>query len=93
LNGDGKPDLAVACYGSFRVSILLNTTATGATTPSFSSKTDFITGDYPSSISVGDLNGDGMPDLAIANHGTGNISILLNTTIPGATSPFVLFKD
>ena len=33
INGDGKPDLAVANYNSNTASILLNTTATGAPTP------------------------------------------------------------
>ena len=39
-----NPDLAVANTGPSTVSVLLNTTSPGASTPSFSSKTDFATG-------------------------------------------------
>ena len=45
LNGDGKPDLIVANYGSSTVSVLLNTTAPGAATPSFAAQQTFATGD------------------------------------------------
>ncbi|MEG4090962.1 DUF4347 domain-containing protein, partial [Microcoleus sp. Pol12B4] len=88
INGDGKPDLAVANYGSTSASILLNTTTTGATTPTFATKVDFTTGVAPISVSIGDFNGDGKPDLATANkHGPESASILLNTTTTGATTP------
>ncbi|MGL5063054.1 MAG: DUF4347 domain-containing protein, partial [Microcoleus sp.] len=87
FNGDGKPDLAVTSAGDDTVSILLNTTATGATTPTFAIKVDFTTGDGPYSISIGDINGDGKPDLAVGNRFTDNASILLNTTPTGVTTP------
>jgi large repetitive protein len=87
INGDGKPDLAVANQSSNNVSILLNTTATGATTPTFATKVDFTTGSRPLYISIGDINGDGKPDLATANVNVGTTSILLNTTPTGAATP------
>jgi Ca2+-binding RTX toxin-like protein len=87
INGDGKPDLAVANLSSTSASILLNTTATGATTPTFATNVDFATGISPHSVSIGDINGDGKPDLATANWGSSNTSILLNTTATGATTP------
>ncbi|MEZ2280071.1 MAG: FG-GAP-like repeat-containing protein, partial [Microcoleus sp.] len=87
FNGDGKSDLAVANYGSGNTSILLNTTATGATTPTFATKVDFTTGTGARSVSIGDFNGDGKPDLAVASQGSNNASILLNTTTTGATTP------
>jgi hypothetical protein len=87
FNGDGKPDLATANYNSSDVSILLNTTPTGAPTPTFATQVPFPTGNSPRSVSIGDINGDGKPDLATANSGTSGVSILLNTTPTGAPTP------
>ena len=87
FNGDTKPDLAVANGYSDSVSILLNTTATGATTPTFATRVDFETGTFPYSVSIGDFNGDDLPDIATANNFSNSASILLNTTTTGATTP------
>ena len=91
FNGDGKPDLAVVDEGDIQipgtVSVLLNTTPRGATIPSFIYRQTFATGRYPSSVAVGDFNGDGKPDLAIVNSGSDSVSVLLNTTPTGATIP------
>jgi hypothetical protein len=87
FNGDGKPDLAVADVGSDRVSVLMNTTATGATSASFAPKADFATGSGPDAVAVGDLNGDGTPDLAVTNFFSNTVSVLLNTTAPGSATP------
>ena len=62
VNGDGRPDLVVADRGSNTVAVLLNTTAAGATSPSFAVQQTFATGVAPSSVALGDLNGDGLPD-------------------------------
>lgn len=85
LNGDGKPDLTVTNFGSNTVSVLLNTTAPGDTTVSFGARDDFAVGTSPWSVSTGDVNGDGRPDLAVANFNSDTVSVLLNTTTPGAT--------
>ena len=85
LNGDGKPDLVVCNYIASSVSILLNTTPPGASTPSFATQQTFVVG-RPRALAVGDLNGDGSPDLAIADEVYGTVTVLLNTTAPGASS-------
>ena len=87
LNGDGKPDLAVVNYVSTTVSVFLNTTATGATVASFAPKSDFTTGSGPFFVAIGDLNGDGRPDLAVAHRIATTVAVLLNTTATGATTP------
>jgi hypothetical protein len=87
VNGDGVPDMIVANEGSDSVSVLLNTTAPGASTPSFAAQHSFAAGDAPSSVTTPDLNGDGVPDLLAAGEGDDTASVLLNTTAPGAATP------
>ena len=60
LNGDGKPDLAVANYRSNSVSVLL-----GKGDGSFATKVDYETGSQPYCAAIGDLSGDGKPDLVL----------------------------
>src|ERR1700733_9513213 len=85
LSGDGKPDLAVATTGSMMgggggVDVFI-----GNGDGTFQPKTDYTTGPLtqPWSIAAGDLDGDGAPDLAVANN-YGNmasnetISVLIN---------------
>jgi hypothetical protein len=81
FNGDGTPDLAVADRYSDTVSVLLNTTAPGSPTPSFAPRQAFATGSVPLSAAVGDFNGDGRPDLAVANFISDTVSVLLNNVV------------
>ena len=87
LNGDGKPDLIVADNSDNTVSVLLNTTTPGASTPSFATQQAFATGTSPYSVTAADVNGDGKPDLISANFSDDTVSVLLNTTAPGANPP------
>ncbi len=75
-----------------RVSVLLNTTAAGATTPSFAAQQTFTIGNSPYSVAAADFNADGRPDLIIANF-NGTASLLLNTTAPFATTTPVVVAD
>ena len=79
FNGDSKLDLAVANQNDNTVTVLLGNGTGGFTTDPAS---PFPTGAIPASVAVGDFNKDGKPDLAIANSGPGNVSVLLNA--PGA---------
>jgi hypothetical protein len=80
FNGDGISDLAVANAGTSPdytdggVSVLL-----GNGDGTFQDPVSFTTGArLPVSVAVGDFNGDGWPDLAVANSASNNVSILLN---------------
>lgn len=87
INGDGQPDLIVANYGDNTVSVLLSTTAPGAAVPSFAPQQVFATGTNPRSVTIADVNGDGRPDIIVANRASNTVSVLLNTTAVGATIP------
>jgi hypothetical protein len=82
FNHDGVPDLAVTNWASSSLSVFLNegngtfaaqvTYATGVSTYSGG-------GDHPQSVAAGDFDGDGRPDLAVANIESGTVSVFLNT--------------
>ncbi len=78
LDGDGKPELVTANYGSNTISVFRNTSSSG--TVSFVAKQDFTTGAQPFSVSIGDLDGDGKQDLTVPNSGSTTVSILKNTS-------------
>jgi len=78
FNGDGKPDLAVvnsigdngAAFPASNVAVLL-----GKGDGSFHAAVNYDAGANPSSAVVGDFNGDGKSDLAVAN--MRGVSVLL----------------
>jgi hypothetical protein len=76
LNGDEKPDLAVANAESKanidNVSILL-----GNGDGTFQRAVNYGTGGGPTSVAIGDFNGDANPDLAVANRYSDNVSVLM----------------
>ncbi|GGD46871.1 hypothetical protein GCM10011514_08590 [Emticicia aquatilis] len=84
LDGDGKLDLAVANFGSNTVSVLRNTSSSGSI--SFAAKVDFTTGINPRGVNIGDFDGDGKPDLAIAHGGNPFMSVLRNNSSGGSIS-------
>ena len=74
LNGDGNLDIAVANKDSEDVTVLLGD-GRGQFHPAPGSP--FAAGHCPNDIAVGDFNGDKKPDLAIVNHDTPYLTLLL----------------
>ncbi len=80
LNGDGKPDLAAANALDDTVSVFAN-----RGDGSLQARRDYRTGvnpdngnSSPVSVAIGDLNGDGKPDLATANYRANTVSVFVN---------------
>jgi hypothetical protein len=85
LNGDGKPDLVVVSLGpspNGAVSILLQSTTTPGT---FATATSYPGIGQPLSVAIADLNGDGHPDIAVADGYSATV-MLQNPSQPGTFS-------
>jgi len=88
LDGDGKPDLVTTNYERNTVSVFRNTASRGSIdSTSFATPVDFYTGGLrPFSVSIGDLDGDGKPDLVVANNSDSTVAVLRNTAVSGSIS-------
>ncbi len=91
FNGDGRLDFATANLNSNNISIRLGNGAGGFTSPSVP---EVAVGIVPSSVAIGDFNGDGIQDFAAANFGTftgesTTVSIRLGNGAGGFISPAV----
>ena len=67
-----RPTSSSSIEASNTVSVLL-----GNGDGTFQPKTDYATGTSPSGVAVGDFNGDGKADIAVANTGANSVSMLL----------------
>ena len=76
FNNDGKLDLAVTNSGSNTLTVRLNN-GTGLFPDA--NAANLGTGASPSSVAIGDFNGDGRTDLAVANRGSDNVTVWRNT--------------
>jgi hypothetical protein len=81
MDGDGKPDIVVSTVLSPRLYVYLNTSTAGNI--SFAAPVIFDQGNYCQGMTVGDLNGDGKPEIVVANVADGNISVYLNNSTVG----------
>jgi hypothetical protein len=78
LNGDGKVDVATGGIGTAFGSVGAVSVLLGNGDGTFQARQTFAAGLIPGSIAVADVNGDGKPDLIVANHTQhGAIGVLL----------------
>lgn len=84
IDGDGKLDLVTANMLTNSISILRNTiTNNTITTGAFASSVDFDVNSSPSGLTIDDFDGDGKPDIAVANEANSTVSIFRNVATPG----------
>jgi hypothetical protein len=98
LNGDTRLDIAVANHMSSTVTVLLGSGSNGnvgflqAPGSPFPSANGAAAANGPANIAIGDVNGDGKPDLATANDSSNNASVFVGNGLGRFThltgSPF-----
>jgi hypothetical protein len=82
LNNDGIPDIVVVNSSDNTVSVLLGTGSIVANGNLFMPQVTYATGGTtPTAVAIADMNGDGVPDLIVANYTSdcapGTVSVLL----------------
>ena len=80
IDGDGKPDVVLIGTGD-TVSVLLNNSTPG--TFGFAKPVNFTLPSIPTTVTLGDLDGDGKPDIALGSGETDGIFVLHNNSSPG----------
>ena len=95
LNRDARPDVVTPNFlsdGLGSMSVLINRTRLGTSTPAMSEESRYRAGIGPQHAAIGDLNGDAVPDIAVANYGVvggmgSGVSVFTNLTDCGELVP------
>ncbi len=75
VNGDGVPDIVVANATDGTISVILGSGDNPGA--EFATQVVYAVGVAPAALMVGDVNGDGIPDVIVANSGDNTVSVLI----------------
>jgi hypothetical protein len=99
FNRDGHPDVVVATNTVVRAGISELDVISGSAQGPLAPAQVFELGQYQTGVVAADFNGDGAPDIAVADNGKAGVEVLLNrgdgtfgapTTYPTGTTPYAL---
>jgi hypothetical protein len=79
FDGDGTLDVAVANPDARRVGVFFGASAAKRSGPCFASETRVPCDRTPTSIAAGDLDGDGLPDVAVLAAADETVTVMRNT--------------
>ena len=77
LRAVSPKNAGIVALGAVSALMAFMTIAAAASTVQFKPAQSYAVGTNPTSVAVGDFNGDGKLDVAVANSGSSNVSILL----------------
>ena len=84
MDGDGKLDIVVGYLNEPRVSVLRNQSSAGSLGEGSFVKTDYGIGNGQHRVAVGDLDGDGRPEIVVSNSMDNTVSVMRNVSTPGS---------
>ena len=79
FTGNGRPDIALACYASEQVAVLVNRSEDASIPQEFERETYSFRRGRPRALVVADFNQNGAPDLGVTLWEANDVGLLLNT--------------
>jgi hypothetical protein len=78
-NGSKLYDAVVMASGSNRLLVYRATGFGSSGAPTFAPPVSYATGTDPVNVTITDINGDGIPDMLVANQGSNDVTVLLGS--------------